>query len=314
MPETGEFKLTLTSGPRFELLDNDARDGEARVQMPASTLKTWVHLDESRNGGTLEVSDELYYVKDTLSKERNKHKRHPDARYNTWFKLGLRPLPVPGDWHSPDGQSFVLRFKAQQVQEFQLIWQKRRESAPFPPGVAEIGPEGGKIELPGVATLTVPDGALTQKTALSMRQVSSALTPYDLTYVSPVVKFEPDGLQFQKPARIKMKNTIENWRHHPTLIQFRLFKQLPKMINNENDIEEHFRNQEAPPFTQTLKEVEALPLNEIEFSLPHFSFGAKVTENFLLNSNLLFEHDHVWLFASEYAPIPFWSDKFSCFT
>lgn len=318
VPETGEFKLTLTAGPRFELLDNDARDGEARVQMPASTLKTWVHLDESRNGGTLEVSDELYYVKDTLSKERKKHKRHADTRYNTWFKLGLRPVPVPGDWHSPDGQRFVLRFKAQQVQEFQLIWQKRRESAPFPPGVAEIGPEGGKVELPGVAQLEfhqieLKNGSITpalkEKTLFVIRQINSLISE-DLLgvglykYVGTPVQIFPQNIQILGGAQLNIKlnsqllkgispalvrylqiilsekNKIigldrivsENPNNHDEIVfsfndwfellnlngifvplssKYHIENKNSKNINNENDIEEHFRNQEAPTFVQT---------------------------------------------------------------
>ena len=92
MPETGEFKLVLEAGPRFEITDKDARDGETRVKMPASTLKTWVHLEEAKDNSSLAVSDELYYVQDTLSKERKKHSH--DEKANQWFKLGLRPLPV----------------------------------------------------------------------------------------------------------------------------------------------------------------------------------------------------------------------------
>ncbi|MGE3724267.1 MAG: hypothetical protein AB7I41_01855 [Candidatus Sericytochromatia bacterium] len=231
MPETGEFMLTLEAGPRFELLDKDARDGEARVQMPASTLKTWVHLEEAKDNSRLDVSDELYYVKDTLSKER-KHKGHHDERDNKWFKLGLRPIPVPSDWYSPDGQAFVLRFKAKQIKEFELLLQKQRGEAPFPPGIKQIGPGGGVVELPGVAELEVPAGALTENKVIVIKQKDEVYQfpdedftpgPDEIDLATPV-ELQPSGLQFLKPANIRLKIDLEKAKGYlPSTIHYYLF-------------------------------------------------------------------------------------------
>ncbi|PIQ26088.1 hypothetical protein COW36_02200 [bacterium (Candidatus Blackallbacteria) CG17_big_fil_post_rev_8_21_14_2_50_48_46] len=219
IPETGEFKLVLEAGPHFEITDRDARDGEAKLQMPAATLKTWIHLEEAKNNSSLEVSDELYYVKDTLSKER---KHHDDERAKQWFKLGLRPLPVPSDWYSPDGQAFVLRFKANQIKEFQMIWQKQRGEAPFPPGINRVGPEGGTVELPGVAKLELPAGALKQTTTIKISQLKEApfkgimevppnmywsahIIPPGYEFASPIVKIEPFQTQLLIPAKLSLE-------------------------------------------------------------------------------------------------------------
>ena len=232
MPETGEFKLVLEAGPRFEITDKDARDGETRVKMPASTLKTWVHLEEAKDNSSLAVSDELYYVQDTLSKERKKHSH--DEKANQWFKLGLRPLPVPNDWYSPDGQTFVLRFKAQQVKACELLLQKQRGEAPFPPGIKQIGTAGGTVELPGVAKLELPAGALNQNTTVKITQITEAPSrgypgpnpedplackgPFEFCemgasvgyeFITPLIRIEPFNLDLTQPGTLRFLSLLD---------------------------------------------------------------------------------------------------------
>ncbi|MGE3724274.1 MAG: hypothetical protein AB7I41_01890 [Candidatus Sericytochromatia bacterium] len=280
MPETGEFMLTLEAGPRFELLDKDARDGEARVQMPASTLKTWVHLEEAKDNSRLDVSDELYYVKDTLSKER-KHKGHHDERDNKWFKLGLRPIPVPSDWYSPDGQAFVLRFKANQIKEFELLLQKQRGEAPFPPGIKQIGPAGGTVELPGVGKLEVPASALLAPVVISMRQVVSTYPFNDFTFVSPIVKMNPTGLTFQKPAVMRLSTFFKNWPYHIGLIQMISCPELKTSpLQNVNCQSLDFETKQINPQFNNI--------DEVGYLVNHFSYFAKLTDNdFLISTNTL---------------------------
>ncbi len=124
-------------------------------------------------------------------------------------------MPVPADWYSPDGQQFVLRFNAQQISDFQMLWLQQSEPAPFPPGINAIGPEGGVVDLPGVATLELPEGALTQKQTIVLKQVFEAasmkdycLSPDDCypgwSFAAPIVKILPLGLELEKRAALDL--------------------------------------------------------------------------------------------------------------
>jgi len=123
VPANGAFKLTLQAGPRFEVIDNDASDGSTTIQLPAGTLRTWMHLDAKwKQNSSLRVEDTLYYVNDTLSSAKKKW-----LDRNRWLKLGNRPLPVPSDWYSPDGNSFVLQMTAANASGFEMVWLKRKK-------------------------------------------------------------------------------------------------------------------------------------------------------------------------------------------
>lgn len=212
MPATGDFKLTLQAGSRYAILDNDATDGEAKIQLPSGTLKTWLHLNKNwRKDSELGVEDALYYVQDTLSSAR---KKLLDS--NRWLKLGLRPLPVPSDWESEAGEQWVLNFSAKDAVGFEMVWLNRKhQQADFPPGIKEIGPEGGTLELPGVASLTIPAGAMTTKQTVALKQVFEAasmeeycISPDDCypgwVFAAPIVKILPLGLELIKPGLLDL--------------------------------------------------------------------------------------------------------------
>lgn len=44
MPATGSFKLVMEAGSKFEVPDNNATDGEAKVRIPAGQLDTLIRL------------------------------------------------------------------------------------------------------------------------------------------------------------------------------------------------------------------------------------------------------------------------------
>ena len=197
-PETGSFKLVLEVGAKHEIVDADATDGEARIRMPAGSFETLLHLQGPwQPSSSLEIEDGLYYVKDTLDTKTGKL-----VDPSLWHLLGVRPVPVPQDWYSPDGQSFVLQFKAQDVKEFQIAWWREDGEAPFPPGMDSIGPEGGFLELPGVVELQIPEGAINTNQTIKLNQVLKApdrsyhcLHEYSCTpgegYISSVIRIRP---------------------------------------------------------------------------------------------------------------------------
>lgn len=218
IPASGSFRLTVQEGEQFSILDSDARDGAAQVQLPAGHYDTLLKLS---NGGTLQLEDRLYHVKDTL-------------QGNAWQRLGLRPLPVPAAWYEPDGQ-FVLRFTTSQVQVFQLSWQQHNTPAEPPPGLAEIGPAGGTLVLPGVATLEIPAGALSQPTVVRLRQQMAAASqrvycpnPYipdecydGWVFAAPIVRIDPLELDLSQPAKLDLPIYAFFEKYPPVSIEHR---------------------------------------------------------------------------------------------
>lgn len=218
IPETGSFQLKLTEGPVFKIVDQDATDGSALIQMPAATIKTWLHLSQNwRQNSSLEIEDPLYYVKDTVSTQKKSW-----LSSLRWLSMGLRPLPVPTEWASPYGKDLVLNFTAKDVSSFQMIWLRNDEKPADPPfGIKEIGPEGGTVELPGVGKLEIPAGALDEPVTIRLSQkqehpiiikdkelFTNKLSYYD--YMGPILKIEPLGLKMNKNGLVYLNFSEDN--------------------------------------------------------------------------------------------------------
>jgi len=212
IPSSGIFQLIVQAGSRFQILQPDARSGPAQVQLPSGTLEAVLSVPAGSGPGQLQIQDSFYYLQDSLNP--SEHERH--------FSLGLRPLPIPGTWHNPDQEHWVLNFQVQNLQGFELSWNPSQQSPPLPPGLAEIGPAGGSVELPGLAKLEVPAGALSQTQMVRLSQVleaeSLAVSPeldfHDNPmagddYLSPLVKMEPFGLTLNTPAFLYIVRTEE---------------------------------------------------------------------------------------------------------
>jgi hypothetical protein len=224
MPVTGGFRLVLVAGPQAKMLDGDATDGEACLQLPQGTWDTLLYLPNTWGSQSrLRVQDRFYYVDEQVSSP---------LQANT-LRLGTRPLPVPQDWHSPDGNTFVLNFNAQQISHFQLLWRIRSEQAAFPPGVAQLGPEGGILELPGVARLEMPPGALNESTIVRMSQLLNApdrsiICHPDgdecnsgVDFASAIVQLQPRGLKLAKVAKLDIPtNKSRLGNNHPSVIMY----------------------------------------------------------------------------------------------
>lgn len=149
--------------------------------------------------------------------------------------------------------------------------------------VKSIGPEGGRLDLPGVGTLVIPPGALDKRQVITMRQIESAFEPYNSTYASQVVCIEPLGLRLNKAATIKLKTLLPFWQHHPSLVQFLQMNELPQEIRDAKDVDLQWENQTYLPFNHGKAELEALHLDDVEYLISRFSFGAKVVDTSLLS-------------------------------
>ena len=284
------FQLRLSAGAHFAILDADARDGQASIQLPRGVLNTYFRLQgKKQNSSQLAIEEGLYHVKDVLNR----------THWGHWMQWGARLLPIPQDWHNDGGESLVLQLQPTDLASFQMVWLAASETVPFPPGVNEIGPEGGVVELPGVATLNIPEGALDAPVIISMKQLMEAYEPGAVyldegtqiiyqknfySYASAVVELQPHGLTFHRPARIKLKNTKE-WRHHSTILEVLSMKSKPALITSyeqgallEKELallllatDIHLGNLNQP----------TISVDDFEYYIEHFSYVAKVFPSFL---------------------------------
>ena len=316
MPEQGAFELVIQSGPQFKVLDANASDGQAVVQMPASNYQALLKLHGKHTRTqkrSLQLEDSLYYLSHELQRSTQgkgsfqilsqakakklelkplcssdpEHYRlwrvhNPnseeleyswqvegsqqsgtevappgdsvleteaengvnkllldidskrqdssinkglycdpeEAERSLWWQVGPRTLPVPSAWKSSDGDKYVLRLNNQGVTDLTFRWYKTpNQAVALPPGTAEIGAAGGTVELPGVAKLEIPAGALSQTEVVRIieeKQAPSLLIrppddpekpfmhagrPYE--YFTPFLRIEPFQLDLQKPATVE---------------------------------------------------------------------------------------------------------------
>lgn len=155
-----------------------------------------------------------------------------DREESKWWSLGVRSLPVPNDWHSDNGANQVFNLTNQGVTDFVMRWVKTPgQQISLPPGIKEIGPDGGTIDLPGVAELVFPQGALTKQTIISITQ--EPLAYKDAVMLTPIVRFEPFDLKLAQPVLLRMKmNQALVGENHPSIARYNYF--LPDEPNGQN--------------------------------------------------------------------------------
>jgi hypothetical protein len=319
VPEQGAFELTLQPGPEFKLLDANAGDGLAVVQVPADVYQGYLRLaGEPATTGprSLEYEDPLYYVKHTLGRNDNEPTRNgsftllaqkdsklqltsrcspepeshriwqvhnptaqpvpytweikdsdqegsevappgdsyletqteesgknalvlkvngkkqdslaskrdrcapgqePAAQTSKWWNLGSRALPTPPSWNLQQN-GYRLKLKNQGITDFTVRLVRRPgEQVAMPLGIKEIGPAGGTVELPGVARLEIPAGALSENKMVKLSQLLQVTSRKRLCGVNPndpeycengyvfataIVKLEPLGLALNQHAKL----------------------------------------------------------------------------------------------------------------
>jgi len=318
VPEQGSFELTLQPGPEFKLLDANAGDGLAVVQVPADVYQGYLRLaGEPATTGprSLEYEDPLYYVKHTLGRNDNEPRlnqsftllaqnpdklqltsrcspepeshriwqvhnptaqpvpytweikdsdqegsevappgdsyletqteesgknalvlkvngqkqdslaskrdrcapgQEPSAQTSKWWNLGSHALPTPPSWNLQQN-GYTLKLKNQGITDFTVRLVRRpAEQAALPLGMKEIGPAGGTVELPGVARLEIPAGALSENKMVKLSQLLQVpsrkwlcVNPNDpndcdngYVFATPIVKLEPLGLDLNQHAKL----------------------------------------------------------------------------------------------------------------
>lgn len=224
IPENGEFSLVFESNSSYKITDNDATDGEAKIQLPSDVLETYINTSyqENNQNSKLDFEDKLYYLKDTLTKS------------DDIYRIGKRLFPIPDSWHSDDGKKYILRFKNNGIKKADLRFYQS-DKVDYPSGIAEIDKSGGTVELAGVSKLEIPEGAITDKTVIVVKQElqgKDPLTPFPpshsekresyLDYISPLIRIEPMGLKLNKKATLYF-NQVDLKRlgnNNPCVIEF----------------------------------------------------------------------------------------------
>lgn len=159
--------------------------------------------------GRIKIEDELYYIAQTLNASSDGH----------WYKLSGRPMPVPSEWYSKDNNQYIFTLTNEGVPQLSAKW-VTTSSKTFPAGIAEIGTNGGTVELPGIGKLVIPAGSTDSSITVKMSQIFSApeILRFDpLTeqmkagsdYISPIIKIEPFGLRLKQAARLYLSTDLD---------------------------------------------------------------------------------------------------------
>jgi len=224
MPKQGQFNVNFSTGTAFQITDNDATDGTAAVQMPQGQLDVFLRLkgQPSEQGKQREITfeDVTAGINETLKRTKK------DKSEEKFYGLGSRSFT--------SSTSFTWKLTNDKVKNMTTRWYTSDTPNPSPTPTAtptpppsnevtvSIGTNGGLVELPGVGSLTIPAGSLSQTTAITMRKVDAFPEELkEVTTVSPIVQLEPNGLTFNTPVTIKLEtNTSLVGTNHPSLVQF----------------------------------------------------------------------------------------------
>jgi len=219
IPANGNFNLIIQSGSTFQIIDNDANDGIAIIQIPQGFSEGFATVTRDANGkqtGNINIKDELYYVNQDLKELEPSNKGGANnLTGDYWYQLRKRAFPLTSNWSNPNGVNHVFKFTNNGIKQILFRWYNTN-SVDYHIGVNEIGVNGGVIELPNVGKLEIPQGALNQNTIISLRQELTSYEVLDLItekrvydYISPVAKIEPLGLELNQTAKIYLESDLQ---------------------------------------------------------------------------------------------------------
>ncbi|MFN8577618.1 MAG: hypothetical protein U0354_12245 [Candidatus Sericytochromatia bacterium] len=246
MASNSAFNLIIQSGSTFQIIDNDATDGTAIIQIPQGFSEGFATVTRDASGkqtGNINIKDELYYVNQDLKELEPSNKGGANnLTGDYWYQLKKRAFPLTSNWSNPNGENHVLKFTNNGIKQLLFRWYNTN-TVDYPIGVNEIGFNGGIVELPNVGRLEIPQGALNQNTIISMRE---ELEAYEILYpdsdpfasgeraddfVSPIVKIEPNGLLLNKEGKIYLETykervgnnvpSIVSWKSSNNKIEWR---------------------------------------------------------------------------------------------
>lgn len=210
IPESGDFKIVFQKGSEFKIADNDATDGEAIIKVPQGIFSTYAKVQNSQEldpNAKIYYQDHLYHIKDNLMRITDMKEK--------WYDLKSRPFPIPNNWNNPSTKKVHnFYFKNNGVKGVKLAFSKSDE-VDYPLGSNLIGPEGGIVEIPGVAKLEIPSGAINNPKMISMTQrtvkpeIKDSTNEEDLffDYVSPLISIEPNDLKLKNAGKLYLEVT-----------------------------------------------------------------------------------------------------------
>lgn len=95
------------------------------------------------------------------------------------------------------------------VAAFYMVWLQHHQQAPYPPGTNKVGPAGGTVELPGVAALQIPEGALDADEIISIKEILEHELFPGVLQLSSTVSIEPKNIILKKPILVKLNFDTE---------------------------------------------------------------------------------------------------------
>jgi hypothetical protein len=219
MPTIGPFKVTFTSGTDLRIVDSDATDGMAIVELPKGNYLFGLQAtDRWSSKSSLTFEDDLYYLRDELKESSHGWLFQPQGVAS----LGTKPLPVPEAWHGPAQQNLVFTFEAKDLDRFRLLWQAQAVKAPYPPGVGKIGIAGGNLSLPGVGEIQIPEGVLERDEVIVIEEVLENKLLNNEIQISPTLKvFRSGDRDLNKKILVRLHINRETvGKNHPGLIDY----------------------------------------------------------------------------------------------
>ena len=215
IPTHGRFALILEGGgDSVQVLDSDARDGEARARLPAQMLEGFIQAQGSKDM-VLTYHDPLYYVNQELGQNG--------------YRIGKRPFPIPMDWYT-ESPHYIFNFTNNGATRILMRWYSTDKTPDYPVGMAKIGPEGGTVDLPGVGRLKISEGALNSEMNIVLKQVLKTKTIFLASsvgnqeayeFISPVLVIEPQNFVMNSTGRLYLETLLERLgKNHPSLINW----------------------------------------------------------------------------------------------
>jgi hypothetical protein len=145
------FTVRFVDGARFEVIDADARDGEAVVQLPAGIYDGYMGTS-GKPDGQLGIEDPIYRLSDTWFSTGGKR---------DWAHLGLRRMPLAASYGLGD---YRLTLDPQGISQFTARWFPVDDPGaaapvpPLPPAIAGLsGPDQVQPGAVGTISADVTD-------------------------------------------------------------------------------------------------------------------------------------------------------------
>lgn len=195
IPASGEFELQLTPGAVFGANLDRAIASHSVLTLPQGNYEFYIQA-WGRDGSRATFAEAGYAHNSVIDRAGGAY---------DYYYMGRRSLPIPSSWQI--GDRYHFRIRNSRVSELTIRIFETSQSGEPPTGVSVIGSEGGEANLPGVASVEIPAGALPQDKTIKISQLTSLSgigKNTDIPYAP--ISITPTGTTFSKPIRITFQS------------------------------------------------------------------------------------------------------------